>query len=378
MKVLLVTPRFPWPAHTGERLRATIWLAALARSAEVSLVAPDGELPGGAPPLRFFRARRSLARVIHGVGTVLRHRLPLQCLPGAAYDWRSAIASAQQTEGPFDATVVILSRLHPWVHASLEGRTLLDAVDSLRRNTVERAKAARPALRRLWLFEERRMARLERAAAGSYDRVIVVSGQEADELHATAIPMGIEAAPLTPDAPRAFDFGFWGRLPYFANADAASWLLQEIWPAIQALSPSATLVIGGAGASRSLREAARRGGATIISPIDDIGQFARSIRVALMPLRYGSGQSTKILEAAEGGCAIVGTPCAFRGLAPLAAHGRVEETAAAFARTAASLLDDPDRRTSDARALRTAVEAHYTRAETLDRLRALALGDAAA
>jgi glycosyltransferase involved in cell wall biosynthesis len=378
MKLLLVTQRFPWPPYTGERLRATTWLAALARTAEVSVVSPGGDVPRDAPPIRLFAARRSLLHALRGAVAVLRHRLPLQCLLGATHDWASAIADAREAAGPFDATIVILSRLDPWVRASLEGRTLLDAVDSLRRSAAERAKAAAPALRWLWRMEERRMARLEREAIDRYERVLVVSEEETAELRAIAIPMGIDAAPLDAAAPRAFDFGFWGRLPYFANADAASWLLREIWPAIRALHPSATLVIGGAGASRALRAEARRSGVTLVSPIDDMRAFARSIRVALMPLRYGSGQSNKILEAAEAGCALVGTPCALRGLTALAEHSRIEETAQGFARAAVALIADDALRAAEASALRTAIETHYDRATTRDRMRAIAFGEAAA
>ena len=378
MKVLLVTQRFPWPPYTGERLRATIWLAALARSVEVSVVAPRGDVPGDAPPFRFFAARRSPMHAFRGAVQVLRDGLPFQCLLGTTHDWASAVADARAAAGPFDATIVILSRMHPWVRASLDGRVLLDAVDSLRRSAAERAKAATPPLRWLWRIEERRMARLEREAVDAYERVIVVSEEETAELRAIAIPVGIDAAPLAPDAPRAFDFGFWGRLPYFANADAASWLLREIWPAIRALHPSATLVIGGAGAARTLREEAQRSGVTLVSPIDDVRAFARSIRVALMPLRYGSGQSNKILEAAEAGCALVGTPCAFRGLAALAEHAHVEESAEGFARAAVALVTDDARRESEARALRNVVETRYDRAVTRDRMRAIVRGEAAA
>lgn len=378
MKVLLVTQRFPWPPFTGERLRAAVWLDALAPIADVSLVAPHGFVPANAPPLHFFAARRSVAHALRGALTVLRDRLPLQCLLGTPYDFASAIDDARRDAGPFDATIVILSRLHPWVRASLAGRTLLDAVDSLRRSAAERAKAAPRTSRWLWRIEERRMAKLEARAIDDYDRVLVVSEEETAELRAIAIAMGIDAAPLDVSAPRAFDFGFWGRLPYFANADAAAWLLREIWPAIRAQRPSATLVLGGAGASAALRREASREGVTLISPIDDVRPFARNIRIALMPLRYGSGQSNKLLEAAEAGCAIVATPCALRGLTALAQHSRIAETAPAFASAAVDLLADEERRASEARALRAAIETHYARAATRERMRAVIRGEAAA
>jgi len=376
MKALIVTSRFPWPAYTGDRLRTTIWLSALAPYAEVSIVAPAGHASGGvaagAPAFRFFAARRGVAPAVRGLATVIRARLPMQCLLSAAYDWRGAIARAHREAGPFDVTIVLLSRLHPWVRRSLAGRTVLDAVDSLRRNADERTKAAGFMTRWLWRMEERRMARVELEASKAYDRVVLVSDEETAELsRAVAVTNGITTAPLD-DVSRPFDLGFWGRLPYFANADAARWLLEEIWPAIQALRPAATLVIGGVGASRALRDEAAQRGVTLVSPVDDMPAFARTIRIALMPLRYGTGQSNKILEAAEAGCAIVGTPGAFRGLEPLAAHARVESTAYGLARAAVDLLEDDRRRTSEAAALRAALETHYSRSVTLDRLFAIA------
>jgi glycosyltransferase involved in cell wall biosynthesis len=370
MKTLIITSRFPWPLYTGDRLRASIWIAALARIGEVALISPRGILPDGLPPFRFFAARRSLLSLMKGILHLLE--LPLQCLLSAPYDWRNAIARARQDAGPFDVTVVILSRMHPWINKSLEGRTVLDAVDSLRRSADERARAAELPMRWLWRMEERRMARLERAASGAYGKVVVVSDDERGDFgDAEAVTIGVGIKPLD-STPRRYDFGFWGRFPYFANADAARWLLDEIWPAIRALHANATLIMGGAEAPSALRTAALRGGVTLISPVDDISAFARTIRVALMPLRFGSGQSTKILEAAEAGCAIVGTPQAFRGLAPLAAHARIESSADGFAHAAAELLADDDSRMRQAGQLRDVVAAQYARSVTLDRLAAIA------
>ena len=414
-KALIITSRFPWPSYTGERLRAARWITALAQSGEVALIAPRGVLPSDVPRFRFYAARWSVGRLVRGAMSLLREGLPIQCLMGAPYDWPAAMAGARRDMGPFDVTVVILSRMHPWVQQSaisvapaarwldrrrlggatrktaseplavqpssrrryvtresLDGLTVLDAVDSLRRSAEERRKAAGPATRWFWRMEEQRMAHLERDAARSYDRIVVVSEDEADEFGgAAAVTNGIFAKPLG-DVPRAYDFGFWGRLAYFANADATRWLLDEIWPAIRALRPSATLIIGGAEAPRSLRTRAQRSGVTLLSPVDDIGSFARNIRVALMPLRYGSGQSNKVLEAAEAGCAIVGTAQAFRGLAPLARHARIESSASAFAGAAVELLVDDDGRACMAARLREVVATQYARSATIERLLVIA------
>jgi glycosyltransferase involved in cell wall biosynthesis len=303
--------------------------------------------------------------------TVVSRRLPLQCLLAAPNEWVPAIGRAGDEAGPFDVTIVLLSRLHPWAGRSLQGRTILDAVDSLRRNAEERSRAAGPLSRWLWRREAARMTRLELDAAREYDVVTVVSEEEsADFGDAIAVPMGVDVLPEW-GGERSFEFGFWGRLPYFANADAVNWLLRDIWPRIRALRPSATLVIGGASASRALRRHARIAGVTLVSPFDDIKTFARSIGVALMPLRFGTGQSNKVVEAAEAGCAIAGTTVAFRGLTSLAAVASVEDSADGLARAAVELLDG-DRRQRMASELRAVVERDHARSTVLERLRRVA------
>lgn len=371
MRALIISPRFPWPPYTGDRLRATIWLAALSPHAHVTLVAPSGGVPQHAPRFHFHPASRSWTHALLGAWTAIRDRLPLQCLMAARFDWRNAVKRATEEQGPFDVTVVILSRMHPWVHRTLQGRTVLDAVDSLRRSAEQRALEAAPLMRWLWRSEERRMARLESDAARLYDRVLVVNEDEKAEFgSAEAVPNGVEILPEH-EGSRAFDFGFWGRFPYFANRDAAMWLLDEIWPAIRALRPSATLIVGGAEASASLRELAGKRGVVMVSPIESVAAFARNIRVALMPVRFGTGQLGKVLEAAEAGCAIVGTPQALRGLPTLAVHARMESTAAGIARAAVEVIDDPK---PPGKRVRDAVVASYARSTTTARLSSIAAG----
>lgn len=370
MNVLLLSSRFPWPPFTGDRLRAAIWLSALQDHANVALVSPAGQVPAGAPRFRFHPAKRS---VTHAAAAGLRvlGGSPFHALLAAPYGWPAAIARATADLGTIDATIVLLSRLDPWVRRSLpQGFRVLDAIDSLRRSMEERSREGSLLTRPLWRAEARRVARAEREAVQAYDRVVVVSEEDCAELGAVAISNGVTIAPLA-DAPRPFDFAFWGRLPYFANADAAAWLLGEIWPAIRAARPAATLVIGGAGAPPSVRAAHGHDGVVVQSPVDDIAALARSARVALFPVRYGTGQSNKILEAAEAGCAIVATKHAMRGLDPLAANALLGDSADELARAAVSAVSDEGRRAAMARALRSAVEARYARRDTLDRLAAL-------
>lgn len=374
MNVLVLASRFPWPAYSGDRLRTTIWLDALARHANVALVAPSGEVPQDAPRFRFHPARRSLARGLRAIVSVARRGLPVTTLLTAAYDWDDAVARARRDVGPFDATIVILSRLDPWVRQLAEGQRVLDAIDSLGRNTAERSRAA--ALSSfMWRLEAKRVARAEEEARRAYDRVLVVSEDETAELSATAISNGVVIATLA-DATqqqkqRRYDFAFWGRLSYFANADAARVLIGETWPAIRALAPDATLVIGGSHVPRDIVRDAKRAGIELVTPVRDMPSFARDAKIALVPMRFGSGQATKILEAAEAGCAIAATTHAMRGLDPLARHATLASDPSSLAPAAVELLRDEPRRIANAAALRQAVERHYARELTHAKLLAV-------
>ncbi|HEX7155551.1 MAG TPA: glycosyltransferase family 4 protein [Thermoanaerobaculia bacterium] len=367
MNVLVLSSRFPWPAYTGDRLRAAIWLEALGAHANVALVAPEGSIPAEAPPFRFHAARRSVRQGIAGALRLLGGG-SVSALLAAPYDWADAIRRAEADLGRIDTTVVLLSRLDPWVRALLpDGFHVLDAIDSLRLNMEERSRQAPPWLRWFWRVESRRVGRIEADAADTYDRVVVVSPDDAGELDAETISNGVSIAPLV-EAPRPFDYGFWGRLSYFANADAAAWLLGEIWPAVRAQRPEATLLLAGSDAPPFVRAAHGANGVTVQSPVEDMAALVRQVRVALLPIRYGSGQSNKVLEAAEAGCGIVATPQAVRGLASLTPYASIGRHAGELARLA--LLPSP---AAMARSLRHVVETQYARTLTLDQLAALAL-----
>ncbi|MEA2489734.1 MAG: hypothetical protein QOH21_1526 [Acidobacteriota bacterium] len=372
MNALVIASRFPWPSYTGDRMRASIWLDALAPHGRVALVAPQGEVPEHAPAIRYFPAKRSLAAGVRGAVTVVRRALPVQSLMAAPFAWEQAIQRARGEMGAFDATIIILSRVAPWVRA--EGIRILDSIDSLRRNAEERASAASPPMRMFWRAEERRLARLERELPSAYDHVVVVSEAETGEFGAgaMAIENSVPMLPLDPSAPRRYDFGFWGRLAYFANADAARRLLEEIIPAIRERHPSATFVIGGADAPASIKRAAERAGVELQSPIPNVAELARNVRVAIVPTRYGSGQSSKLLEAGEAGCAVVASPEALRGLPRIAPHATVAAESTSIAAAAVALLRDEPRRQAMAAALRHAVEAHHSRDRVMTAMAELA------
>jgi polysaccharide biosynthesis protein PslH len=75
--------------------------------------------------------------------------------------------------------------------------------------------------------------------------------------------------------------------------------------------------------------------------VEDVGAHLRHARVSVVPLRAGSGQLLKVLEALASGTAVVSTSTALGGIA--AEPGRqvlVADDAASFATHVTSLLRD--------------------------------------
>ena len=371
MKVLLIAPRAPWPPYTGDRVRATMWIEALRHDAEIVLATPEDTTPRDGVEVE--TVHRSRAELVKGIGRVLMHRSPLHTILATPWDWRDAMLRAEDRHGTFDAAIVLLSRTDPVVYRFLPARRrILDAIDSAARGMRERAGAATSTPARLfWKWDAWRARALERSAALRYDAVVTVAPEESAAFgeKAVTIPMDVDVAPVDETAERLYDFGFWGRFPYFANDEAVRMLFEVIWPEIRRRRPESTLFIGGADAPRWLRALDGKDGISVVSPVEDRALALRQVRVALLPVLRGTGQSLKTLEAAEAACAIVGTTTAFRGFAELADAAVIEDDLRRFPERAIALIENGS---AEAGAqLRDIVVRQHNRAHSLARMREL-------
>lgn len=380
MRALLVASRFPYPPHTGDRIRATAWIEALAGAAELTLVAPRGRLELVPRGCRVVTAARTPGRLVPCALRVGTRGLPATSLLAAGFAWRYALRAAMAVGGPFDVAIVQLARLDPWVFKHLPPcRRILDAIDALGANLSERAAASLGVASAFWREEAARTARLEAECGLRYDAVSVVAPAECAAFGARAVAIS-HGTVLGPPAsgPRDIDAAFWGRLAYFANEDAARFLLDEVWPAVRRRRPRATLLVAGADAPAWLRRRGGHDGVTVESPLVDRAAILRRVKVAVVPLRFGTGASNKVLEAAEASCAVVSTPEGVRGLPELTPEVELAHTAEELAARLVGLCECPAMAEAQGRRLREVVESCYSRDTARRRLLALARGAATA
>jgi glycosyltransferase involved in cell wall biosynthesis len=122
--------------------------------------------------------------------------------------------------------------------------------------------------------------------------------------------------PLVPQPAPGTDFAivFSGNLEYHPNVDAVRYFRTCIWPELRNRHPSLIWRLVGKNPHAVAALAAGDPRIELIGPVPDaVAELARS-RIAVVPLRTGSGTRLKILEAWAAGIPVVSTTLGAEGL----------------------------------------------------------------
>lgn len=381
MRLLFVAGRFPFPPLRGDQSRAWQQLRALAPRHPVTLLAPSPPSLGAARAVDGLGLERLEAAApgpaaLAGLVAGWLRGLPAQSA------WPSSPALKRQLRGLLaqrrhDLVHVQLARLEPAVPLGSGLPVAVDLVDALSANMRRRAERDRGPGAWAARLEGGRLERLERAICARRELVTVVSEADRAALGDFASlrinPNGVDLEVFQPAPwPRPERVVLSGNQGYFPNVDAALWLAREIWPRLRRARPSAELVIAGDRPARAVRDLASAAqGIRVTGHVADLGAEIGAARVAVAPLRAGSGQQLKVLEALACATPVVASPLAVVGLPAGARDGvLLAETAEELATGLQTLLADAQR----ARALglqgRENVARHWSWTASVARLEA--------
>jgi glycosyltransferase involved in cell wall biosynthesis len=384
MKILLLTPWFPWPAFDGGRIRVFETIRYLAARHEVSLLAPAAgrEMVEQAQPLRALcqhieapRASFAPLAMLAGFAGGLPGLRPIaQC---AVYDPRLADALRRLTSRiRFDIVQIEFSFAATYLDA-IAARAAAKTV--LTMHNVETTRFERelrfpqPRLRRIAMRCDQLLAPgWEPAAAGAFDGVAVVSVPDLSWVRSRIpqavvelAPNGIDTARYTPAAfagpalagPSA---AFTGVMDYPPNIDAAVWFCDAILPAVRARLPEFVFKIVGRDPTPRVQALARRPGVVVTGRVPDIVPHLAESLALLVPLRSGGGTRLKILEALALGRPVISTPLGAEGLEVVDGESiLLAETPAQFADHLVALAGSSELRERLVRNGRALVEARY-------------------
>jgi glycosyltransferase involved in cell wall biosynthesis/GT2 family glycosyltransferase len=357
--VELLANTFDITLLTAAPLRDEAVRAAVTRLVEIEL-----------PPVATYRSRAS-----QRWGSLLAAAVPR----ATSETWvnrgaRRALRRALHTEAAEHDLIVIN---HPALY-SLIDRDLSDAiwVAHTAHVTSERVRhelATTTGLRQRWLLDRdaRKARAAERRAAASYDAFIVVSDADAALVgggahqHARGpviiAPNGVDADRVQPSPiPAEPRIVLTGSLHYGPNTDGAIWFATEVFPLVRAVVPNAIFEIVGLHPPPAVRALAHREGVEVHGDVDSVLPHLARARVAVVPVRAGTGTRLKALEYLAAGRPVVGTSIGLEGLHIVdGTHALVRDTASSMAAAVVDLLESGESGRTLATAGRRLVEDRF-------------------
>jgi polysaccharide biosynthesis protein PslH len=193
----------------------------------------------------------------------------------------------------------------------------------------------------------------EKRVIEGVDAVVVFTARDRaalEELRAgtriAEIPFGVPvpAEALSPVGEPPASVLFVGNFRHGANADAARWLAETLFPPARAAVPDARLSIVGSSAGPEILALAGDS-VEVTGTVADVTPHLDAAAVVAAPIRVGGGMRVKVLEALAAGKAVVATPAAVDGLDVVAGEQlEVAADAAAFSDALVRLLRDEARR----------------------------------
>ena len=268
----------------------------------------DGSPLTAAQPISSLRL--SLRKMYHWVRAGLKR--PQDTLV-EDYSFRNLAPSLLNalSETEWQTLIVVQSSAARWIDYTPKSLVSVLVMHDIRALVYERrARMERSLFRRLsYTLEARKYYRFERYYCQKYELIVTVSENDADWVRQHYAPKQVVAVPLPLDsqyfAPLAVDttavsaprIVFTGTMNYPPNIDAVCYFAYDIFPHILKEVPNAEFWIVGRDPGAEVLELAELPGVRITGAVSDIREYMAAATVIVVPLRFGSGMRTKILEA---------------------------------------------------------------------------------
>lgn len=364
MKILVLSPKPPWPPHDGGAVATMRCIEGLAAGgAIVSVLAMRTEKhgagtgPSSKPPawLHYYETVTVDTRIrpVRMLGNLLFSGEPYDLQRFRAKQYSEALRSLLLREH-FD---IIQCEGLLFSYYIDEIRSITDIPLILRAHNVEHriremmAELATVPVEKDYLkILARRLRKRELFALKLFDAIIPISEPDFQWFKSAAPdkPMMLSetgaavSEPVIETVSTGMRVGFIGALNWQPNLDGLKWFVSGVWPRVLRSLPDATLHIAGRGATPNVKTRTSGKNIFLEGEVEDANRFVESMTVMIAPLFAGSGLRMKIIEAMSLGKTVVATPVAAEGL-PVEDHREllIGSDAVSFGDALVSALSNP-------------------------------------
>ena len=293
MKTLIITRLVPSPANTGGKQRVLAMATRLAQMGQVAICGLDdgtADMPTlERLDIEVHSAPLRQTLIQTGIGT-LRTRTASS---GRFYSRAYLRTLREVAKGaPIDLLLVAEAEMLPFAQRSPPGSGFSD-LDAVSSSLMHGYAATRKGVISFGLrVEAQALRRLEREAMREYDHTMLASDLERSRLSGPARSLLIckngrdwsGALPPSPDPTAVFV----ASMNWAPNADAATWLVREIWPLVLRQRRDARLFLVGRNPPNRVRSLASES-VTVTGTVADVAPYLAKAQIALAPLRSGGG-----------------------------------------------------------------------------------------
>lgn len=336
MDVTIVDGDVPYPANSGKRLRSLNLVLPLASRHRITYIARCNSKAEGENAADFLRDHRIEPVMIEAPiatksGAGFYGRLAANVISAVPYSVQShrldAMRAAARSHASRKSVDLWQVEWFGYLYCveGLGTKTVLSAhnIESLiwqryaetEANSLKRAYV-REQWRKMLAFERRSFASVARVVAVS-EPDVAVGRQLYGDIPFACVDNGVDTSffrELRAD-PTSRQILFLGALDWRPNQDAIAILLDEIFPAVRARMPDASLAIVGRSPSPRLVERVRSTpGVTLHADVPDVRPYLAASAMMAVPLRIGGGSRLKIIEALAARLPVVSTAIGAEGL----------------------------------------------------------------
>ncbi|HRP92837.1 MAG TPA: glycosyltransferase [Ignavibacteriaceae bacterium] len=358
MKILIITPRIPYPPYRGDKLKIFNISRILSKTNDVHIVTfyrneSDKEL---VKPIEELGIKVSLVRLTL-LESIFNALLAIFLTTPFQVAWYKSSRMKKSVEdllkqNSFDVVYYHLIRSSQYLSKIQDKSCLniIDFTDAVSLYLSRMFEQEKNYIKKIFIRTELKRIKNYENIAEKFDALFICSEIDRQFLIDKGIKQDIQILNNGIDTDyfvseqNDYDFKriiFTGNMPYYANSDAVIYFTKDILPLITKKDPEVRFYIVGQHPPLMIKKLASEN-VIVTGYVKDIRAEYLKSAVNVAPMRFGAGTLNKVLESIALGIPVVATSISMLGLPKeLAKFVFIADTPAEFANTVLEVINNP-------------------------------------